>query len=314
MASGVRRVTARCLHQHAGRPRQAGRLSRSASEMYRGVDGSRESIALMCPEAPAQARRALRQELWQRGVLVLRLGQVVSAAALEAFGRATFGQDVLEVHRGVSPALPPELFSPGVQVLGNPLGPAPSAPAFPPERRRGTHSWHVDQQPAGAGRRGGAPYVVMIHAVRTAFPGHATSFADMQAAYEGLDSSRRSWWSSGRMWHLDPYGAVRSASPRSLRPLVGQHAFTGVPCLQVGPGRGRGILEGLEEEAEEVQDSAWEMLAEEAIAAGEVYDHAWERGDVLIFDNSQLLHRSNPYDASVDVRIALRLGVHCSRE
>lgn len=116
------------------------------------------------------------------------------------------------------------------------------------------------------------------------------------------------------MWHLDPYFASRSASPRSLHPLVRQHVFTGAPCLQVGPGRGRGILEGLEEEAEEVQDDAWETLAEEAIAASEVYDHVWERGDLLIFDNSQLLHRSNPYDASVDVRIALRLGVHCGQE
>ena len=38
------------------------------------------------------------------------------------------------------------------------------------------------------------------------------------------------------------------------------------------------------------------MLLEHATSPSFTYFHAWEAGDVLIWDNSQTLHQSMPYD------------------
>lgn len=313
MATATRSFAQLVFSRQLGR-RNHGRLARAANKEHDGGRNAYDALAMVSPGRSEEARGALRRELWQSGMLVLRMGEVITAAELEAFGRATFGQAVLQVNPVRDQKLPEEFFSPAVQALGNPMGLVPLAAAFQAERRRGTHSWHVDKQPVPKGGEADRPYVVMIHMIQTAFPGHTTSFADMQSAYAGLGDERREWWSSRRMWHLDPYGGTKDASKRALHPLVRRHAFSDVPCLQVGPSQQRSILEGMDDEVEEAQDDCWETLVEEAMAAGEVYHHVWERGDLVIFDNSQLLHRSNPYDASVDVRNALRLGVACDQE
>eukprot|EP00409_Alexandrium_fundyense_P006593 CAMPEP_0195049826 /NCGR_PEP_ID=MMETSP0347-20130606/60949_1 /TAXON_ID=2932 /ORGANISM="Alexandrium fundyense, Strain CCMP1719" /LENGTH=78 /DNA_ID=CAMNT_0040078643 /DNA_START=54 /DNA_END=290 /DNA_ORIENTATION=- len=76
----------------------------------------------------------------------------------------------------------------------------------------------------------------------------------------------------------------------------------------------RSILQGMEHETQEMQKASWASLVDEAVSAGEVYHHVWEDGDVVVWDNSQLLHRSNPYDKSEYTRKALRTGVICDEE
>mmetsp|Transcript_38557 Transcript_38557/g.101834 ORF Transcript_38557/g.101834 Transcript_38557/m.101834 type:complete len:117 (+) Transcript_38557:1-351(+) len=111
------------------------------------------------------------------------------------------------------------------------------------------------------------------------------------------------------MWHLDPFGANRDKCRRALHPLVHRHTVTGKLSLQLGPSPERSILEGAEAESQEAQESQAVALTDEAVAAGAVYHHIWENGDIVIWDNSQCMHRSNPYDKSEYVRKALRVGV-----
>ena len=40
-----------------------------------------------------------------------------------------------------------------------------------------------------------------------------------------------------------------------------------------------------------------------------VYSHVWEPGDIVFWDNSQVMHRGTFYDSTKYQRIALRLGV-----
>merc|ERR1719464_1562996 len=120
----------------------------------------------------------------------------------------------------------------------------------------------------------------------------------MRAAHAGLCAERRAWWEAGTMWHLDPFVPDIAGAPRVKHPLVHRQPFTGDQCLYLGGGKGRSVPEGLEEGSQVEHEAAWEALLEEALAAGEVYDHVWEEGDLVIWDNTQVLHRGNPYDKS----------------
>ncbi|WP_309232641.1 TauD/TfdA family dioxygenase [Cylindrospermum sp. FACHB-282] len=37
-----------------------------------------------------------------------------------------------------------------------------------------------------------------------------------------------------------------------------------------------------------------------------MYSHVWQKGDIIFWDNSQVMHRGIPYDATKYKRIALR--------
>lgn len=265
-----------------------------------------------CPKSlNSDLRRELRKQLWDYGLLVLRGERVMTATEVEDFTRCVFGNGVMTVSRVRDPQTPEELFSPAVAIMGNPRGRNPLH-VFDANARAGTHLWHVDkQQLPSDGVPSDSPYVAVLHMVQNAYAGHTTSFLDMHSAYMNLEPSRRSWWSSKSMWHLDPLGtgSNKEMCRRALLPLVRHHVFTGKPCLQLGPSMERSIMEGKEESQE-----AWLALLEEALAVGEVYEHVWEVGDILIWDNSQLMHRSNPYDKAEYVRTALRVGVTCEQE
>ncbi|HYW18769.1 MAG TPA: TauD/TfdA family dioxygenase [Nodularia sp. (in: cyanobacteria)] len=40
-----------------------------------------------------------------------------------------------------------------------------------------------------------------------------------------------------------------------------------------------------------------------------VYTHIWQPGDLVVWDNSQVMHAGIPYDASKYKRVALRVGL-----
>ncbi|CAE8581185.1 unnamed protein product [Polarella glacialis] len=284
------------MWSHGAIPRSIlrGRSSRTqcsgsvSSRMGKALFAGIESGAL-----EPQSRALLRRELWAHGVVVLRTGRVMTAALLEDFARTTFGEEIMQIRTTRDRSTPATLFSPGVAVFGNPQGPVALAAPFDPEMRVGTHLWHVDKQLLPkVGIPPGRPYVAMMHMVENAFAGHTTSFADMQAARANLEPLRRTWWAAQSMWHLDPFdpfsGSRDTTCRRELLPLVCCHPFTGVQSLQLGPSGERSILQGLETAAQELQEAAWRGLVDEAVAAQRSYDHVWEAGDLVIWDNSQM--------------------------
>jgi len=219
---------------------------------------------------------------------------------LEAFGRRTFGDELMG----------------GVATMGNPKGlesAAADEQPFDPKQRIGAQNWHADRDALPRwGRPLDTPYVVMVHVPRNPFPGHTTSFASLRAAYANLSPERRAWFENQRGWFLTPFGNSKKEDPRVLHPLVHRQPFTGAHSLYVGGANARCILQGMEEEPDDTQTQAWQSIVAEAVAAaGEenVYDHVWEEGDIVIWDNTQVLHRANPYDKSRYVREAYRLGV-----
>ena len=53
----------------------------------------------------------------------------------------------------------------------------------------------------------------------------------------------------------------------------------------------------------------WQELFQTIVKVTPVYGHVWHPGDLLFWDNSQVMHTGVPYDQTEYQRIALRVGV-----
>ena len=136
-----------------------------------------------------------------------------------------------------------------------------------------------------------------------------TAFADMRAAWSALDESMRQKLASLSAYHslahsqrqlgedtktedseYIGYGLNLDEVP--LRPLMKVHPETGQPSLAVG--RHAYGIPGLSETESD------NLLAELIrFAVGDerrVYQHRWQAGDAVVWDNRCLMHRACPWD------------------
>jgi len=91
-------------------------------------------------------------------------------------------------------------------------------------------------------------------------------------------------------------------------PVISPQPVTGLPVMYL-PGSGKGVLEQETYESWISCDEVWEMVkygepsGDEDVSGQDndaleerhdsfVYEHQWEEGDLLIWDNTQLMHRS----------------------
>ncbi|MCG6135518.1 MAG: TauD/TfdA family dioxygenase [Nostoc sp. LLA-1] len=63
------------------------------------------------------------------------------------------------------------------------------------------------------------------------------------------------------------------------------------------------------EEKPEAAKQFWHELFQIILQRTPIYAHVWQAGDVVFWDNSQVMHTGTPYDAKQQQRIALRVGV-----
>jgi alpha-ketoglutarate-dependent taurine dioxygenase len=164
---------------------------------------------------------------------------------------------------------------------------------------RGTFDWHID------GLTEDVPIMATLlaaHAV--AATGGETEFASTYAAHDHLSEEEQERFAAVQVVHSleatqrlvnpDPTPeevAMWRKRPSKVHPLVWTH-LSGRRSLVLGattesvvgmePAEGRAFLDGL--------------LAR-ATAPDRVYRHEWEVGDLVIWDNTGVLHRALPYDA-----------------
>ena len=171
---------------------------------------------------------------------------------------------------------------------------------------RGNMEWHHDSTYMPIQAKGA---VFTAHKVPS--KGGETGWADMRAAYGGLNQSMKEkindlsafhsyeWSQKERFGHKDPkvsefnsYGF--DIDPKPLRPLVKVHAETGQKCLTIGrhiykiPGMSDQEARNLAQELEEFACSNKEW----------VYHHSWQEGDAVIWDNRCLMHQASMWDLS----------------
>lgn len=165
---------------------------------------------------------------------------------------------------------------------------------------RGTFDWHID------GLTEDVPIMATLLTARAiATEGGETEFASTYAAYDDLTDEEKERFASLRVVHTieatqrlvnpDPTPeevAVWRQRPPKEHPLVWTH-LSGRRSLVLGattervvgmePAEGRAFLD--------------DLLAR-ATAPDRVYRHEWAVGDLVIWDNTGVLHRALPYDAT----------------
>ncbi|MBH8574479.1 TauD/TfdA family dioxygenase [Nostocaceae cyanobacterium CENA369] len=253
----------------------------------------------------------LKTSLWEHGVIVVRQ-QHLSAQELEEFARQTFGNLMFGgPSKPLDPDISPDLQSQYVNILGNPKG----LDQEPIEKY--AWEWHHDKDriPRIEGLEMNALYVVMLYGVE--MPGedihgqpHTTEFLDMVEAYNNLDPQRQQQLEQMSMYHLPPIFSksadVATDVPMKVHPIVSTHQVTGKKGLYLGSDTA--IPVGMEDRPEEAKHF-WKDLFQTVIDRTPVFSHVWYPGDIVFWDNSQVMHRGVPYDATQHQRIALRLGV-----
>jgi len=159
--------------------------------------------------------------------------------------------------------------------------------------------WHTDssfQKPA-------AKYSFLLSVVTTSWGGE-TEFVDMRAAYDRLSPSMKerlagliaehdalhSRLSLGDT-HYDE--AQRTTFPPVDWPIVRHHPDTGMPYLYIGAHAHQIHGMTLPEARMLLMD-----LLEDATRADLVYRHAWNVGDLVVWDNRTTLHRGRAFDLS----------------
>jgi taurine dioxygenase len=157
--------------------------------------------------------------------------------------------------------------------------------------RRGAENWHTD------GAYDAEPFkATQLYALAIPSRGGDTMFASMYAAYEALPE-RLKQRLDGRLGAFT-YGGRRQATALLneedrdwkpvLHPVVRTHSETGRKALYFDPGKILRI-EGLE--AAE-SDALIDELAERMIQPGARWRHAWQKGDIVIWDNRCSYHRA----------------------
>ena len=168
-----------------------------------------------------------------------------------------------------------------------------------PEYVHGTFFWHMDGMPV---HDIPPPKATLLTARRLAAKGGQTQFASTAAAYEALPEEERASLEDLRVVHSiywavlptldteEEHAKARRAEVTRERPLVWTQS-SGRKSMIIGHTAdhivGWPVHEGR---------ALLERLMEWSAQPDFVYSHEWEEGDLVIWNNSGVLHRVIPYD------------------
>jgi len=163
----------------------------------------------------------------------------------------------------------------------------------------GNEGWHTDSSYVHLAAKAS---VLSAHVVPK--QGGETEWADPRAAYDALDEATRKriadlaayhsyFYSQAKIGHKvavgEAYGFFEGEPP--LRPLIKVHPVTGRPALYIG--RHAGQIPGFDlPESEKLLDELMTFICQPP----RTFMHRWTPGDVAVWDNRCLLHRTRPYD------------------
>jgi taurine dioxygenase len=236
----------------------------------------------------ATHREILR--LWQETPLVLIRRQLLSESDLINFSRP-FGKLEIIVRKDILSRHNPEvaIVSNLKDESGTPLGGLGSYDL----------RWHTDQSYRTKPATG-----AIFYAIEVPPTGGDTSWSNTELAFEALPETLRGELAGYRgqfaykMYdtdvHADPdVKEIRAQTPDAVHPMVLTHPVRGTRSLYLDPTQTYAI-EGLPAER---GDALLRELKAHAVRAEFTHTHQWRMGDVMMWDNSRLLHRRDPFDA-----------------
>ena len=166
--------------------------------------------------------------------------------------------------------------------------------------------WHTD-----ASYSSYPPNATVLYAEAVPAAGGHTLFADTLAAHEALSEADRARLASLRVLHdvsvmvgRVGYSPPRQSWPPVEHPLLRTHPPTGRRGIYIGGHVDRIVGLSDDESAELI-----ERLMTHTTQPQFVYEHTWQPGDLLIWDNRATLHRATEYDTAGESRIMRRAVV-----
>jgi len=251
-----------------------------------------EILGFDCRHAPDEPTRdTILQALYDHQVLVFR-DQDLTADQQIVFSE-TFGP--LEMHvnqENHGYELPNFHVVTNLDVNGEVLDEGP-----PETRFNGTRTWHSDKsympQPSMA---------TFLYGVEVTKEGGETLFASLTKAYDALDTQTRrrldkmncvhSWAQSMQNSGSRPATAGEiEMSPPVTHPLIRTHPGNGRKSLYIGMHASH--IAGMDEEVGRAE--LFELL-DFATQDRFVFAHKWLKGDLVVWDNASLVHKSAPFD------------------
>lgn len=175
------------------------------------------------------------------------------------------------------------------------LGPDGNPIPIPTER--GNYYWHSDKSYHAV-----PSLLTMLHAVELPPAGGGTQFANTALAYAALPEATRTRIAPLRAVHSWEASRIncgaRPATEEQKRerppvdhPLVRTHPETGARVLYLGNHAGH-ILGMPQDEGADLLRTLLAFATQPRF----VYTHAWQAGDLVLWDNRCLVHRALPHD------------------
>lgn len=258
--------------------------------------------------------KQLKQSLWQKGVVIIKRQNLKASQlrefALKTFGNRIFGKAAIEI----DPEIDPNLQTPGVRILGNPKGLVAKDKI---EQKKLNRKWHQD------GNRLTDLETLEVNSLRAVMDYGAkiplqgqkgypqtTDFIDLLEAYNNLEYSIKRQLDRMYLNHDRPILPAAKTNQEEcqekIHPIVSTHKITGKKGLYLG--EETATLVGMKHRQKEAKEF-WQQLLTLILACTPVYTHVWQPGDVVLWDNSQVMHRSSFYEIGKSQHVALRVEV-----
>jgi taurine dioxygenase len=234
---------------------------------------------------------ALRRAWHQHQVILVR-GQILGDQDLVAFSRKFGDLDwapVQETGRRFVEGVPEIYIVSNVKLNGEPIGSLGAGEAV----------WHTDMSYLDT-----PPMASTLYAIEVPPSGGNTSFSSMYAIYQALPAELKRRIAGLKIKHDGTYnsgGFLRQGvtatddprtSPGAVHPLVCTHPDTGRQMLYLGRRR-NAYLVGLElAESEALLDELWRFVERPEFK----WEHVWQVGDLVMWDNRCTMHRRDPFD------------------
>jgi len=241
-----------------------------------------------------EAQFAAFKRAWHQHEVLLVRGQTLSDQDLVTFSRRFGDLDwapVQETGRRFVEGIPEIYIVSNVKVNDEPIGSLGSGEAV----------WHTDMSYLDV-----PPMASMLYALEIPPVGGNTSFCSMYAVYDALPAQLKQRIATLKIKHDGTYnsgGYLRQGvtptddprtSPGAVHPLVCTHPDTGRQMLYLGRRRNAYLL-GLElAESEALLNELWQYAEQPEFS----WEHVWQVGDLVMWDNRCTMHRRDPFDDS----------------